>query len=435
MADHFLLLVLVVVGNFLGRDELVGILDEVGGQHGLAHFGEVRRVAAVVAADDEQQVHLLDAEHFRERVLPFLRRAADRVGLAEMAVERLAAVPVDHGPLEAVLHFLGLAFHHRGLVGHADGDQVLVGIEPGRVSALELLEEFLLVAALADVVADVIGFRQRENDEIMGAAVVADGLRNGRLGLLVPGLAVDDRGGALVTILPHALPDAHHVAAGRVDLVTADVLETVEHLHFRAERGDDDHVLLGQAVEVVDPARFLELLDAHVAELVVDFGVMDDFPEQVDIVALEDLGGGVGEVDRAFDAVAKAEDLRQLDRQPVGREVRLGMAQVFHHRAAVVAFHLFLHELHDLRGAKVHALLGCRRAGGRGQGVVGHPSSNRDRAVPVKCGVGREGLRLKSNDLGFHPFWGHANRETKYPSPTSDPQRTKISRKGKSSLA
>ena len=63
----------------------------------------------------------------------------------------------------------------------------------------------------------------------------------------------------------HALPDAHHVAAGGVDLVAADFLEAVEHLHLRAEGGDDDHVLLGQAVEVVDAARFLELLDAHVA--------------------------------------------------------------------------------------------------------------------------------------------------------------------------
>ena len=127
----------------------------------------MRRVAAVVAADDEQQVHLLDAEHLGKRVLPFLRRAANRVDLAEMLVEILAAVAVDHGLLEAALHFLGLALHHRGLVGHADGDEMLVGIEAGRIGALEFLEEFVLVAALADVIADVIGLREREDDEIM----------------------------------------------------------------------------------------------------------------------------------------------------------------------------------------------------------------------------------------------------------------------------
>ena len=63
----------------------------------------------------------------------------------------------------------------------------------------------------------------------------------------------------------HALPDAHDVAAGRVDLPAADVLEAVKHFHLGAERRDDDHVFLGQAVEVVDAARFLELLDAHLA--------------------------------------------------------------------------------------------------------------------------------------------------------------------------
>ena len=235
----------------------------------------------------------------------------------------LAAVAVDHGLLEAALHFLGLALHHGGLVGDADGDEVLVGIEAGRVGALELLEELLLVAALADVVADVIGLLQGEDDEVMRAAAFADGLRDGGLGFLVPGLAVDDGGGALVAVLAHALPDAHDVAAGGVDLVAADFLEAVEHLHLRAEGGDDDDVLLGQAVEVVDAARFLELLDAHVAELVVDLGVVDDFAEEIDVVAGEDLGGGVGEVDGALDAVTKAEGLRQLDREAVGGEVAI----------------------------------------------------------------------------------------------------------------
>ena len=94
-------------------------------------------------------------------------------------------------------------------------------------------------------------------------------------------------------------------------------------------------------------------------ELVVDLGVVDDFAEEIDVVALEDLGGGVGEVDGALDAVTKAEGLGQLDGEAVGGEVRLGVAQVFDDRAAVVAFDLFLHELHDLRGAEIHALFGA----------------------------------------------------------------------------
>ena len=199
----------------------------------------------------------------------------------------------------------------------------------------------------------------------MRAAAFADGLRDGGLGFLVPGLAVDDGGGALVAVLADAFPDAAYVAAGGVDLVAADFVEAVEHFHFRAEGGDDDDVLPGQAVEIVDAARFLELLDAHVAQLVVDLGVVDDFAQEVNVVAGVDLGGGVGHVDGALDAVTKAECLGQFDRQAVGREVRFGVAKIIDHRAAVMAFHLGLDEFHDLRGAEVDAFFGVRQAGGR----------------------------------------------------------------------
>ena len=99
-------------------------------------------------------------------------------------------------------------------------------------------------------------------------------------------------------------------------------------------------------------------------------------PEQIDVVARENLGRGVGQVDRALDAVTKAECLRELDGEAVGREVRLGVAQVLDDRAAVVAFDLFLHELHDLRGAKIDL------AGG--VDGDGHPLINRQRAGGVK---------------------------------------------------
>ncbi len=117
-----------------------------------------------------------------------------------MFFEILAPVTVRHGLLKTMLHFFRFIFHHRRLVGHADGNKMLVGIEAGRISALEFLQEFLLVAAVADVFADVISLVQREDDEIMRAAAFADRLRNGRLGLFMPGLAVDDREVALIAV-------------------------------------------------------------------------------------------------------------------------------------------------------------------------------------------------------------------------------------------
>ena len=119
-------------------------------------------------------------------------------------------------------------------------------------------------------------------------------------------------------------------------------------------------------------------------QLVVDLGVVDDFAQQVDVMSLEMLGRGIGQVDRALHPVAKTERLRQFHREAVGRKVRLGVAQVIDDGAPVMAFHLFLHQLHDLRGAEINALFGLGRYGNGGQGVVGHASSNRDRSGSVK---------------------------------------------------
>ena len=65
------------------RNHLARVLDEISRQLGLAHFREVRGVGGIVAADDDEQVHRLD-QKFLKRVLPVLRRAADRVEEAEM---------------------------------------------------------------------------------------------------------------------------------------------------------------------------------------------------------------------------------------------------------------------------------------------------------------------------------------------------------------
>ncbi len=45
------------------------VLDEIGRQLGLAHFGEVRSVRRIIAADDDEQVHRL-AQKLFQRILP-----------------------------------------------------------------------------------------------------------------------------------------------------------------------------------------------------------------------------------------------------------------------------------------------------------------------------------------------------------------------------
>ena len=218
----------------------------------------MRSVRAVVTTDHEQQVHA-HIEQFAQRILPFLRGAADRVEETEVGRGQFRSVAIDDGLANAPLHFLGLAAQHRGLVRHADRLQMQIGIEPGRMRVAEFFEERLLVAAVADVIANVIGVRQREHDEIMSFAI-AERARAGRLGLLVLGLAVNDRGGRFAGVFAHAFPHAHDVAAGRVDDLAAAVLDLLLDRQLRSKCRHDDNVVrlqIGNVGLFVWPVKFL----------------------------------------------------------------------------------------------------------------------------------------------------------------------------------
>ena len=76
--DYFATLVQIEVENFLVRDQPAGVKDEIGRQLFFAHLGQVRGVGAVVAADDQQQIHG-HAEQLAQGILPLLRCAADGV--------------------------------------------------------------------------------------------------------------------------------------------------------------------------------------------------------------------------------------------------------------------------------------------------------------------------------------------------------------------
>ena len=207
----------------------------------------MRRVGAVVTADHEQQIHR-HVEQLAQRILPFLRRAANGVEETEIVRRQFRAVAIEDGLSNAALHFFGFAAQHRRLVGDADRLQMQIGIEPGRMRAAEFFQKRLLVAAVPDVIANVIGLREREDDEIMSLAI-AERARAGRLGFFVLGFAVNDRRGGFARVFAHAFPDTHDVAAGGVDNLAADVLDLLQGRKLGAESGNDDDVI---GLEVVD---------------------------------------------------------------------------------------------------------------------------------------------------------------------------------------
>ena len=190
------------------------------------------------------------------------------------------------------------------------------------------------------------------------ARSVGGGLGGGGLGFLVLGLAVDDAGHALARILPHPLPDAHHVPAGRVHQFASLGHQLLLGLHLRPEGRDDDHVPGLQSRQFRVRRLGGNDLNAHVANLVVDLRVVDDFPQQINRFGRrKDPAGGVGQVDGALDPVAKAEFLGQLDGQQAvgGKDVAL-FANAVDQVAPVMREHLGLHGLHHIGPAQVYLL-------------------------------------------------------------------------------
>ena len=90
-----------------------------------------------------------------------------------MAADFIHAVFRFHDGLEPALHLLGFAAQHRGLVGHAKCLQMQVRIKAGGIGTFKFFQEFVLVAAVQNVVTDIIRFPQVEDHEIMSAAVGA----------------------------------------------------------------------------------------------------------------------------------------------------------------------------------------------------------------------------------------------------------------------
>src|SRR6266849_4472011 len=93
-----------------------------------------------------------------------------------------------------------------------------------------------------DVITNVIGFGQSKDDQIM-PATTGGRARAGGFGFFMPGLAMNDAGHGIVRVLADALPDAHHVAASRINELAAPGLELFHDGDFGAEGGNDDHVV------------------------------------------------------------------------------------------------------------------------------------------------------------------------------------------------
>jgi hypothetical protein len=75
-----------------------------------------------------------------------------------------------NGLPNAPLHFFGFPAQHGRLICYTDSLQMHVGSNPAN-ARLELVEERVFVAAVPDIVANVIGIGESQDHDIMSASV------------------------------------------------------------------------------------------------------------------------------------------------------------------------------------------------------------------------------------------------------------------------
>lgn len=167
----FGLLVEVEVDDLFEGFETAGVADEERGELLFCDLDEMGGIGAVVATDDEHEVHGV-VEHVEERVLAFLSGTADGVEDEEVVS---GAVAGFDGGAETALDFLGFAFEHGGLVGDPDAEEVSVGVEAVADASGESCEEGVAIAEARDVLSDGVAVVECEDDEVVAAAGVAEG--------------------------------------------------------------------------------------------------------------------------------------------------------------------------------------------------------------------------------------------------------------------
>ena len=175
------------------------------------------------------------------------------------------------------MQFLGLAFQHGRLVGHADAFQVLVGVEVIAMRSRKMLEKLVFIPAMADVIANALGISEGQDYQVISHAIITEGAGRRGAGFFMGGFPMDDGCQTTPGIFPDAPPDAHDIATGSVHGAAA-ARSQPSHDFCGGSKGRDDHdVFRLQIGKFLFGWRVVQHEDTHVAQLAVHLGIVNDF--------------------------------------------------------------------------------------------------------------------------------------------------------------
>lgn len=172
---------------------------------------------------------------------------------------------------------------------------------------------------------------------------------------------MNDAGDAVFGVAADATPDFHDIAAGGIDDAAAFGVDFVHETRWRAEGGNDDDIIGGELI--VFGTEFLprQRDNAHFDQLAIDFRVVNDFADEKNAIVGKHLARSVGEVDRAFDAIAEAKLLCEAHGGVADDQFAVKIAQALDDGRLIMLRHFSSDQLHHIGTAEVDAgALGIR---------------------------------------------------------------------------
>mmetsp|Transcript_19622 Transcript_19622/g.40725 ORF Transcript_19622/g.40725 Transcript_19622/m.40725 type:complete len:342 (-) Transcript_19622:182-1207(-) len=219
---------------------------------------------------------------------------------------------LHHGLLHQLTNSPCLFLVHGCLICQTNLVQHGIRIKPFGNSLLEILQESLLIPTIDDIIRHHLGLLVILHTNI----ILAERRRSN--GLLMPILPMNHRSQPLPLMLIHRIPNLAYPRTRRIHHLHILLVHQRHLLEGRSKRRKNHHVSIFHLRKILlSLSQLLDELHVHLMQIIVHFGVVNQFVGDVDGSSREVLHGLVRQGDAAFDAPAESKVFGQVDADAV----------------------------------------------------------------------------------------------------------------------
>mmetsp|Transcript_3120 Transcript_3120/g.5637 ORF Transcript_3120/g.5637 Transcript_3120/m.5637 type:complete len:287 (+) Transcript_3120:1566-2426(+) len=271
-------------------------------------MGSVGRIPTADNQDEVQSVFFRIFHQFGDGVLSFLCCIANGIKFHVVLIDFCGSVFLHHCLLKELPNRFGFLLVHGRLVGKTDLFQHGIGVKSFTNSLGEVLEEFLLVSTVDNVIGDHFRFFHVFDADVIFAET------SGRYRLFVTELAMDDTSETLALMHIDGIPDLGYPGTCSIDNFH---ILFIQHFHFfirgpKCWQNDDVSFFNGGKV-LLSFSHLFNQINLHFCQTIVNFGVVNEFVGNVQFPIGIMLHGFVRQGDTPFDAPTEPKVLGQVD--------------------------------------------------------------------------------------------------------------------------